>query len=138
VPSAASFRPFPDSSGCPFTLPPQLPKSEQQVSKQNLRTGEEPHTLFLPVDNALARMSDDERASVLRDPSALRNLIESHIVSGRVSAADLMRNGTLKTLNGKTLTLDLKDHRTVENATVVKTETAENGVVHIIDAVIES
>ena len=48
-----------------------------------------------------------------------------------------MRGGSVETLNGKTLTIDLRGDPMVEQATIVKTENAENGVVHIIDAVLE-
>jgi uncharacterized surface protein with fasciclin (FAS1) repeats len=116
----------------------QFEAAIEAANMEELLTGEQPHTLFLPMDNAFARMTAGERKTILGDPRELRDLVESHIVPGRISATDLMRDGTLETINGKTLMLDLKDHRTVGNANVVKTESADNGVVHIIDAVIQS
>jgi uncharacterized surface protein with fasciclin (FAS1) repeats len=91
----------------------------------------------LPVNSAFARMTEAEGAAVLTDPKQLRHLVESHVVPGRVSATDLLRGGSVKTLSGKTLKLDPTNQPTVGNATIVQTESAENGVVHIIDAVLE-
>jgi uncharacterized surface protein with fasciclin (FAS1) repeats len=108
------------------------------ASLETLLSGDQTYTVFLPVDSAFARMTVEERAALRGNPQLLRNLVESHIVPGRVSATDLMRGGAVKTLNGKTLTIHLRGDPIVEHATIVKTENAENGVVHIIDAVLES
>jgi uncharacterized surface protein with fasciclin (FAS1) repeats len=116
----------------------QFEAAIKTASLEGLLSSDQPYTLFLPVNDAFARMTDKERVSVLGDPRELRELVESHIVPGRVSATDLMRGGSFRTLNGKMLTLQHKGDPTVENATIVKTENAENGVVHIIDAVLES
>jgi uncharacterized surface protein with fasciclin (FAS1) repeats len=106
------------------------------ASLDEMLSGEAPYTVFLPMNEAFARLPAERQVAAMQDPQHLRDFIESHIVPGRISATDLLHMSSLTTVNGKTIALGVRSTPVVGNARVVKTEIAENGVVHVIDAVL--
>jgi uncharacterized surface protein with fasciclin (FAS1) repeats len=108
----------------------------KSASLDDMLSGEAAYTVFLPMNDAFARLPADRQAAVFQDPQLLRDLVESHVVPGRISATDLLHMDKVTTVNGKTLALGKREHPMVGDAEVVKTEIAENGVVHIVDAVL--
>jgi uncharacterized surface protein with fasciclin (FAS1) repeats len=108
----------------------------KSAALDSLLDSETPHTVFLPMNEAFAKLSEEQVQAMLNDPQQIRQLVESHIVPGRLAATDLMRVGSVTTLNGRSLPVAIKEDPTVGNARIVKTEVAENGVVHVVDAVL--
>jgi uncharacterized surface protein with fasciclin (FAS1) repeats len=99
-------------------------------------------TVFVPSDEAFAKLSDDERQSLMNDPQALNRLLAKHIVPGRYTATDLMKPLEARALNGESLSIGPSSsaggHIAVGGASVVKTNLfAANGVAHVIDRVIQ-
>lgn len=89
----------------------------------------ESYTVFAPTDDAfnavdLAAMGPDELATVLR----------SHVVSGAISATDAAEQGTLETLQGGQLAV--AEGMVNGTAAIQSTLQADNGVIHVIDAVL--
>ena len=104
--------------------------------------GEGEFTVFVPSDEAFGKLSEAERLSLLSDPQGLSDLIATHIVPGRFTATDLMRAREAKALNGEALSIGPSaaagGHIGVGGAEVVNTNLfAANGVVHVIDRVIQ-
>jgi uncharacterized surface protein with fasciclin (FAS1) repeats len=102
----------------------------------------EPHTIFAPSDEAFAKMSDAERQVLLTDREALAALIKKHVVPGRHTATDLIQSERVQAMDGSELEIGpsarFNGHVGVNNAEVVKTGLyAANGVVHVIDRVIQ-
>jgi hypothetical protein len=97
-----------------------------------------PFTIFAPNDSAFSKFTDEELAAVLADKAALTDLLRSHIMSGKVSANDVLNGAELKTLSGKVLTAELKDDvATINGAELLATDIdTANGVIHVIDTVI--
>lgn len=95
-----------------------------------------PYTVFVPTREAFDQMIAQTASAGGESGEALRELVQSHIVAGRVSATDLMRQGTLTAINGKQLALATTGDVRVNNASVVATENAANGVVHVVDAIL--
>jgi len=60
------------------------------------------------------------------------------VVPGRVTAADVVKLKTAKTVNGKAVSIKVDGDRVhIDNATVIQTDIpCANGVIHVIDAVI--
>lgn len=88
-----------------------------------------PYTVFAPTNAAfdevdLSAMNADELASVL----------QAHVVSGAISANEAAEQGTLSTLEGSRLSVS--DGMVNGTAAIETSLQAENGVVHIIDAVL--
>lgn len=61
-----------------------------------------------------------------------------HVVSGKVTAADVINLKSAKTVNGKSLKIAVHNGGvTVDAANVVRTDIlCSNGVIHVIDSVV--
>jgi uncharacterized surface protein with fasciclin (FAS1) repeats len=114
-------------------------------------TGSGPFTVFAPTDEAFANLPEGTVQTLLKpeNQAQLQAVLTYHVVSGRVSAAELIgtigKNGgsaELTTLEGGLLTARLDGDKvtiTDENggmATVLAADlAASNGVIHVTDAV---
>jgi uncharacterized surface protein with fasciclin (FAS1) repeats len=102
--------------------------------------GAGPFTVFAPTDAAFAKLPAGTLDGLLANKAELASILTYHVVSGRVSAADLMRtNGaTPATVNGQTLDVVVTGGKvTANDANVVTADVqASNGVIHIVDAVL--
>ena len=101
--------------------------------------GSGPFTVFAPTNEAFSKLPAGTLNDLLKpeNKDKLTNILKYHVVSGQVLAADI-KNGNVKTLEGKDIMLDKKaDGVYVNNAKVVKADIkASNGVIHEIDAVL--
>lgn len=107
--------------------------------------GEGPFTVFAPTDEAFKKLEKAKPgilATLLKpeNKEKLAGILKYHVVSGKVMAADVLKlkNGTkVKTLEGKSVTIDNAHGVKINNAKVVKTDiVCSNGVIHVIDTVI--
>jgi uncharacterized surface protein with fasciclin (FAS1) repeats len=110
------------------------------VDRELAASGE--YTVFAPTDEAFSKMSESERNALLSDKAALAALLKKHIVLGRHNPTDLIRSETVQALDGSELHIGpsarFNGHVGVANAQVVKSGLyASNGVVHVIDRVIQ-
>jgi len=102
--------------------------------------GKGPFTVFAPTDEAFAKLPAGTLDELLKPESKAKlvRILTSHVVAGRVGAAQVVKMTSAKAVSG--VTLDIKTSGTtvkVANATVVKTDiAASNGVIHVIDTVI--
>lgn len=101
--------------------------------------GEGPWTVFIPSDEAIAKLSP-EQAAKLRDSGerALRNF-SYHVVRGKHLAADLAKLTTVDTLQGQPLQLSEIDGAVAINggARIVRGDIlCRNGVIHIVDTML--
>jgi uncharacterized surface protein with fasciclin (FAS1) repeats len=103
--------------------------------------GEGPFTVFAPTDAAFAALPAGTVESLLEDPTgALTDILLYHVVSGKAMSTDLGDGQMIETVLGKGITVKITAEGVfINNAkvTVVDLE-AENGVVHVIDAVLVS
>jgi uncharacterized surface protein with fasciclin (FAS1) repeats len=102
-------------------------------------SGEGPFALFAPTDAAFAALPEGTVATLLEDPTGdLAQILLYHVVGSKVMSADLVDGQTVATLNGSKITVKMKDGSFyVDNAKIsVADLKADNGVVHVIDAVI--
>ncbi len=101
--------------------------------------GKGPFTVFAPTDEAFAKLPAGTVEDLLKpqNKQKLVAILTYHVVPGKVMAADV-KTMKAKTVNGKELSIKVEDGKvTVDNAKLVKTDVmAENGVIHIIDAVL--
>ena len=99
--------------------------------------GAGPFTVFAPTDAAFAKLPAGALDSLIANPEKLKAVLTYHVVSGKVMAADV-KSGKVKTVNGAEATLAVKAGKvTIDKANVVKADiVCDNGVIHVIDAVI--
>lgn len=102
--------------------------------------GTGPFTVFAPTDEAFAKLPAGTVEALLKDKKKLAAILTYHVISGNVSAADVIKAGEVKpkTLNGAALDIKVKDGKVhVNGATVTAADIhASNGTIHVIDTVV--
>ena len=102
-------------------------------------SGNGPFTLFAPTDDAFAALGQETIDALLADPSGdLTDILAYHAVAGKALSTDLSDGQMITTVNGKDVTVTINDDGVFINdaqVTVADIET-DNGVVHVIDAVL--
>ncbi|MGM0473693.1 MAG: fasciclin domain-containing protein, partial [Bacteroidota bacterium] len=102
-------------------------------------SGDGPFTVFAPTDAAFEALPDGVLAGLLDDPTgALAKVLLYHVVGASVTSGDLTSGQFATTLNGDSIvvTIDGSDVY-INNAMVTSADiAADNGIVHVIDAVI--
>lgn len=99
--------------------------------------GSGPFTVFAPTDEAFSKLVSGTVESLLQDIPKLRQILEYHVVSGKVMAADVVKKDSVPTVEGSSLKIDASNGVKVNDATVVTPDVAaDNGVIHAIDTVL--
>ena len=103
-------------------------------------SGTGPFTVFAPTNEAFDKLPKGTVESLLKPEMKkdLTNVLTYHVVSGTFKAADLKDGQKLKTVEGKDLTVSIKDGKVMINGANVTIADAvsSNGVTHVIDAVL--
>lgn len=97
-----------------------------------------PFTVFAPTNAAFNNLPKGTLDALLKDPTALKNILLYHVIAGKVYSADA-RNLTSATMaNGATVKIHIDDGQlTINNAKVTHADwLATNGIIHVIDAVL--
>jgi uncharacterized surface protein with fasciclin (FAS1) repeats len=100
--------------------------------------GAGPFTVFAPTDEAFAKLPAGTLEGLLKDKAKLKKVLLYHVVAGKVTAADVTKLTSAKTVEGSSakIKVDMGKVR-VDGATVVTADVmASNGVIHVIDSVI--
>ncbi len=99
--------------------------------------GDGPFTVFAPTDEAFEALNQTWLTNLLDDVENLTKVLTYHVVSGKVMSTDLS-NGTVVTLEGSNITVEINgDNVTVNNVLVTTTDIeCKNGVIHIIGEVL--
>ena len=99
--------------------------------------GKGPFTVFAPTDDAFKKLPPGTLEDLLKpeNKEKLKGILTYHVVAGKVMAKDVVKMKSAKTVNGKPVTISMKDKDVmVDNAKVTKTDIAcSNGVIHVID-----
>ena len=99
--------------------------------------GEGPFTVFAPTNEAFAKLPEGTLDALLHDPSALRAVLLYHVVPGDLASGDVLAAEALKTLQGASITVDADPPSLNGSVGFVETDIkASNGVVHVIDGVL--
>lgn len=96
-----------------------------------------PFTVFAPNDDAFSKLPSGTVEALLQDILTLRKILEYHVVSGKVTAADVVKLSQATTVEGSDVKIDASNGVKVNDATVVQPDIeTENGVIHVIDSVL--
>ncbi len=100
--------------------------------------GPGPFTVFAPTDEAFGKLPAGTVDSLLKDIPQLKKILTYHVVSGKVTAADVVKLTSAATVEGSNLKIDASSGSVkVNDATVVTPDVAaDNGVIHVIDKVL--
>ncbi len=103
--------------------------------------GKGPFTVFAPTNGAINKLPKNVVDSLLKpeNKAELVKVLTYHVVPGKYTTADLKDGMKLKTLQGQELMFSNKDGKwSVNNSAMVTVAdgTANNGVIHVVDAVL--
>jgi len=101
--------------------------------------GKGPFTVFAPTDAAFAALPAGTLDGLLKDPAALKKILLYHVVSGAVTADQVVGLTSATSVEGSPIAISVKDGAVYLNgsAKVVTPDVmASNGVIHVIDKVI--
>jgi uncharacterized surface protein with fasciclin (FAS1) repeats len=113
---------------------PSLSRFNQMIKQAGTDTvlsSEGPLTVFAPTDEALSRQPD-------LSGEGLRSLVLCHVVSERLTPADLAARSTIRTAAGHIWSVTSgTDRITIERATIVgPPQECSNGILYHIDGVL--
>jgi uncharacterized surface protein with fasciclin (FAS1) repeats len=102
--------------------------------------GAGPFTVFAPTDEAFAKLPQGTVDDLLKpeNKDKLAAILTYHVVPGKVTASQVVKLNSAKTVQGNTIEIKKENGGVmVNNARVVKADVmADNGVVHVIDSVL--
>jgi uncharacterized surface protein with fasciclin (FAS1) repeats len=100
--------------------------------------GDGPFTVFAPTDAAFAALPAGTVEALLADIPALTNILTYHVVGAKAMSSGLTNGQKIVTVQGKEVTVTInEDGVFINNAKVTVADIeADNGVVHVIDAVL--
>jgi len=106
---------------------------------QGTLSGDGPFTVFAPTDDAFAALDPATLQAALDDPSGLlTQVLTYHVLGGDIRSTDLTDGQVVTTVNGKDVTITFDNGNVfVNNAQITMVDiVADNGVVHVINAVL--
>lgn len=125
---------------------PELSTLASLIQQAGLKSALEapgPFTVFAPTDAAFDAVPAETIAALQSDPDELARVLQYHVVSGKVDAAQVVTLSEATTLNGETVAIRvmdgnviLTDQRGGESTVTMTDIEASNGIVHLVDAVI--
>ena len=102
--------------------------------------GTGPFTVFAPTDEAFAKLPAGTVEDLLKpeNKDKLVQILTYHVVPGKVMSADIAgKMMAAKTVEGSDVKIDASSGVKIDNANVTQADiSADNGVIHVIDAVI--
>lgn len=105
----------------------------------NALQGPGPFTVFAPTNAAFAKLDPTTLNTIISTPSLLTSLLQYHVVSGEVYAADLTNGDVPTLLSGQSVNVSIAGGTVTLNGSSNVTTAdvgASNGVIHIINEVL--
>jgi uncharacterized surface protein with fasciclin (FAS1) repeats len=116
-----------------------LKKSVHAAGLDQVLSSKGPYTVFAPTDIAFAKLDKGIMDNLLKpeNKTKLTDLLNHHVVEGKINFKDLKDGEKLKTVNGKQLVVHVKDgHTTVDGAIIQNHDVqATNGIIHSLETV---
>ena len=101
-----------------------------------------PFTLFAPSDLAFGKLEGGVIQNLLKAENKLQlaDLLNHHVVMGKIEFKDLKDGEKLKTINGKELSIHIKAGKVSINGAIIQQRDVEtsNGVIHSLDTVLNN
>jgi uncharacterized surface protein with fasciclin (FAS1) repeats len=103
---------------------------------------EGPFTVFAPTDEAFAKLPEGTVEDLLKpeNQDQLKAILTYHVVPGKTMSSDLAgKQVEVESVEGSAISIDATgDNVMVDDATVTQADIeTDNGVIHVIDAVIQ-
>jgi len=105
-------------------------------------SGTGPFTVFAPSDLAFERLEGGVVESLLKpeNKAKLTGLLKHHVIAGQINYKDLKDGQKLKTLNGKELSVEVKDNSVrIDGAMIYgRSLLTSNGVIHSLNKLLKN
>ena len=105
-------------------------------------SGTGPFTLFAPSDLAFGKLEGGVIENILKSENKLKltDLLNHHVVAGKIEFKDLKDGEKFKTMNGKELSVIIKDGKVSVNGAIIQQRDVKtsNGVIQSLDTVLEN
>ncbi len=97
-----------------------------------------PYTVFAPTDAAFQKLPKQTLNALLRDKAKLKAVLLYHVVAGKVTAKDVVKLSSAKTVGGKSVGIRVAGGNVFVNGAKVTSPDvmATNGVIHVINRVL--
>jgi uncharacterized surface protein with fasciclin (FAS1) repeats len=97
-----------------------------------------PFTVFAPTDAAFKKVPKSTLDALAKDKKKLKAVLLYHVVKGKVPASKVVTLDSAKTLNGKSVSIEVMDGMVYVNDAQVTTADvkARNGIIHVINEVL--
>lgn len=119
-----------------------LKKGVHASDMDQLLSSTGPFTFFAPTDFAFYKLDKGvvEKLLLPENKSSLAQLINHHVVEGKINYIDLKEGEKLKALDGKELIVSVVDGKVSINGAAIQHRDikATNGVVHFLDTVLQN
>ena len=116
-----------------------LKRSVHASGLDQILSSKGPYTVFAPTDIAFSKLDKGILDNLLKpeNKTKLTDLLNHHVVEGKINFKDLKDGEKLKTVNGKELVVHVKDgHTTVDGAKIQGHDVqATNGIIHSLETV---
>jgi uncharacterized surface protein with fasciclin (FAS1) repeats len=113
-----------------------LQRALDGVELDDVLNGQGPFTLFAPTDNAFSKLPDDVVKFLLKNETAMKEVLLHHVVPATWYSAGLIDGMGLKAADGLMLSVKIAGTVTVDGAEVSLPDfTVGNGVIHVIESV---
>ncbi len=99
-----------------------------------------PYTLFAPTEEAFENLPGGAIEDLMKpeNKQRLTEILNNHVVAGKLSSADLKNGTILKTAGGKQLEVSNREGKIMINGASVEAADgiSSNGVIHVVDKVL--
>ena len=97
-----------------------------------------PYTVFAPTDAAFKKVPKKTLAALMRNKAKLKAVLLYHVVAGKVTASDVVKLRSAKTVNGKSVRIRVAGSNVFVNTAKITAPDvmASNGVIHAINRVL--
>jgi uncharacterized surface protein with fasciclin (FAS1) repeats len=104
----------------------------------NYLSGKGPYTFFAPTNAAFNQFTPGTLNALFSDTQKIGDILQYHIVPGKLSISDLANTGSVKTIDGRTLPVSVQNgYLMVGGARVITTGiSCSNGVIYPVDSLI--
>jgi len=101
-------------------------------------SGKGPYTIFAPTDAAFKKVPKKTLDALAKNKAKLKAVLLYHVVKGRVTASQVVKLKSAKTLEGSRVSIKAKNGSVYVGGAKVTTAdvTASNGVIHVINKVL--
>ena len=94
-------------------------------------------TVLAPNNLAFSKLHKGMEDELAKDLPLLKRILNYHIFSGKVMAADMAMKKSIETNEDLNVNIDINNRIKVDRVTVLKSDLqADNGVIHTIDTVL--